>query len=358
MNLSFAAIDPMLEDNIITNDQKEIRGQKFIQYGDKNIYPNYLHDLVENVSILKSVINGISGCFENIEIRLPQFQNQINEDGDSVEDVVRQIIKDYETYGGFALNIVRNKFGKVAAIYNIDFRNLRSDKKNKHFYYSEDWAKKSCGRVKAVEYPAFSLDGKDINSVFYYKNDKYATYPSPSWGGSAVAAECLKHIGEFHLNSLYNGLGSDYIVNMNSGVPADEIKEAIEEEFNEKFFGFQNASRCMLSWNADKDHATTINAIPNNNFVDKYNALEKTSKENIYTAFNVSPIILGLPTENTGFADNDVKESFEITKKLAFEPILKIVKQSFEKIFGEKDVVRIEIISIDWNAEGETDIVQ
>ena len=145
LNIAFAAIDPYLEDNIIENNQKEIKGQDMVLYGDRNIYPNYLYQLYENVSVLKSIVNGISGCFSNIDINLEQYKKQVNDQGDTIEDVVKQAIIDYLIYGGFALNIVRNRMGGIAGIYNLDYKCIRSDKKNTKFYYSADWAKTSVG---------------------------------------------------------------------------------------------------------------------------------------------------------------------------------------------------------------------
>lgn len=349
LNITFAAVDPYLEDNIIKNVQKEIKGQEFIQYGDKNLYPQYLHDLYENVSVLKSVINGISDYVggENISINLPQFQEKINEN-DTVEDVVKQIAIDIELYGGFALNIVRNKMGSIAAVYNLDFRNVRSDKKNTKFYYSDDWTK-SYGRLKTTVYPKFDINGKDINSIFYYKIDKYETYPSPVWCGSVTSAECLKHIGEFHLNSLYNGLASDYIVNMNNGTPADEVKAEIEALWQEKFGGFNNASRTMLSFNPDMQHKTTVEAIPQTNFIDKYNSLYQTSVKDIFTSFRVHPALFGLPTENTGFNSQDLAEAFKLANTTVILPLQKTIKRCFEKIFGEKEVLTIDPLKISFD---------
>lgn len=352
LNVAFAAINPYIEDNIIENTQKEIKGKEMVEFGDRNIYPNYLYDLYENVSVLKSIINGISGCFHNIDINKPEYQKQINDNGDTIEDVVKQIIIDYCIYGGFALNVVRNRMGSIAGIYNLDFKNIRSNKKNTKFYYSEDWAKKSLGRIQNVVYPAFNPDDvKQASSIYYYKNEKYKTYPSPTWGGSVKSAECLKHIAEFHLNSLYNGLSSDYIVNMNAGQPTPEAQEEIEDNWSEKFNGWQNGGRQILSFNPDFAHRTTIESIPQNGFIDRYNALEKSSKQDIYCSFNISPAILGLPSENTGFNDNDINESWKIANALVFEPILKIVKRTFEKIFGELDIVTIEPIGIDWGTD-------
>lgn len=354
IQVSFAAVDPYLEDNIIKNVQKEIKGQGYVSYGDKNIYPQYLHDLYENVSTLKSIINGISDYVggENIKINNPQFEEQINENGETVEDIIKQIAIDLELYGGFALNILRNKFGKIAAIYNLDFRNIRSDKKNTKFYYSDDWSK-SYGRVKTTVYPKYDINGKEASSIFFYKIDHYGTYPSPVWGGSVVSAEILKHIGEFHLNSLYNGLSSDYIINLNNGVPSDDLKEEIENNFNEKFGGFSNASRSMLSFNQDIQHRTTIEGIPQNNFIDKYNSLYQTSLKDIYTAFRAHPALFGLPTENTGFNSQDLAEAFKLFNTTVILPLQKNIKRQFEKIFGEKDIISITPLNISFEEKSE-----
>ena len=357
LTVSFAAIDPYFEDNILKNVQKEIKGQDFISYGDKNIYPQYLHDLYENVSVLKSIINGISDYVggENISINIPQFTNSINEDGETIEDIVKQIAIDIELYGGFALNILRNKFGKIAAIYNLDFRNIRSDKKNTRFFYTDDW-KKSFGRLKTTVYPKFDIDKKDASSIFYYKVDKSNTYPSPVWGGAVISAEVLKHIGEFHLNSLYNGLSSDYIINLNNGVPADNLKEEIEENFNEKFGGFSNASRSMISFNPDFEHRTTIEAVPQNNFIDKYNSLYQTSIKDIFTAFRCHPAVFGLPTDNSGFNSQDLAEAFKIMNTTVILPLQKTIKRCFERIFGEKEIISIEPLKISFEEKEETSV--
>lgn len=350
VKLNFAAIGQVLEDNIITNVQKEIKGKDYVQYGDRNIYPTYLWDLYNNVSVLKSIITGLANCFDNIAIH-NDFSFQINLKGQTVEDVAKQIILDYFIYGGFALNIVRNNKGGIQSIYNIDFKNIRSNKKNTKFYYSEDWAEKSVGRVQTVSYPVFDPKATDPSSIYYFKNELYRTYPSPVWGGAVMSAEVLRNISQFNLNSLHNGLSSDYIVNFNAGKPTPEAQEEIEETFDEKYAGFQNC-RPMLSFNNDFQHRTTVEAIPQTSYAEKYSALEKTSKQDIYCAFNMNPALLGLPMDGTGFNDNDIRESWKIAMELVFKPVLKVVKRAFEYIFQTPEVLDITVIDIDFDDAG------
>lgn len=360
LNIAFAAIDPYIQDNIIENVQKEIKGKEMIEYGDRNRYPQYIDNLYESVSVLKSIITGMVDyiCGENISISKQEYSFCLNKDGETVEDIARQIATSYVEYGGVAVNIVRNRLGGVAGVYVLDFKNVRSDKKNTKFYYSDDWSK-SYGRIKTVTYPAFNPEDKtQASSILYVKNDKKTTYPSPSWGGAVISAEILKHINEFNLNSLYNGLSSDYIINMNAGIPTDEVKEEIEEAFNEKYTGFQNGGRTMICYNPDFQHRTVVEAIPQNDFINKYNAIRENSIKDIYSAFRCHPVLFGLPTENSGFNDQDFQEAFKLTNKTVILPIQKIIKRIFETIFGEKEVINIEPFKIDWTEDEQTEVVE
>ena len=353
--LAFAALDKYLEDNIIDNVQKEIKGKDIVEYGQKNIYPNYLYNLYEKVSVLRSIINGLPDYVvgENIIINIPQFQEKINKD-QTIEDVARDIALSYVLYGGVAINVVRNRLGGIAALYVLDFKHVRSNKKNTKFYYSKEWGDKQIGRVDTIVYPAFDPEGKDINSIFYVKNDNFDTYPNPLWAGAVISAEILKHVDEFNLNSLYNGLSGGYIVNFNNGQPTDEQKEEISDDFDSKYVGFDNASRTLLSFNPDYDHRTTIEALPEDKSIDRYNTIYQTSIKNIFTAFRCHPVIFGLPTDNSGFNDQDFAEAFKICNKTVVLPLQKKIKRIFETIFGQKDVVTIEPMKIDWT-EDETE---
>lgn len=360
VQLLFAAINPYLEDNIIKNIQTEHKGKDIVEYGEHNIFPNYLYGLYESVSTLKSIINGIADytCGENISITRSQFAEKVNET-DTLEDIVKSMALSYALYGSIPLNVLRNRLGEIAAIYCLDARNVRSDKKNTKFYYSDEWDKKGIGRAITTVYPKFDPEDRtQMSSILYFKADKFDTYPNPIWGGSCIAAECLKHLAEFHLTSLSQGLTSDYIVNFNNGRPTDEQKEEIEEEWNSKYTGWQNGSRQILSFNPDMQHRVTIEALPQTNFLDRYQSLYQTSIKDIYTAFRAHPVIFGLPTEASYFSDQDFPEAYKLFNKTVILPIQKIIKRIFENILGEKDVITIEPFHIDWSDDEKIEIVK
>lgn len=359
ISVVFAAIDKYLEDHIIKNTQKEVKGKELVEYGDKNAYPFYLMGLYENVAALKSVINGIADYAggENITINIAPFDIEMNSKGETIEDIVRLMVIDYVLYGGFALNILRNAYGNVAELYVLDFRNVRSNKDNSIFYYSTEWGDKTTGRAIATIYPAF--DPKALNvpsSILYVKNDKKNTYPSPMWSGAINDCECLKNISVYNLNSLFNGLSAGYLINFCQGTPSDEQKEEISENIDSKFSGFENASRILLNFCDSVDNKATIEALPEDKTVDRYNSIYQTCLKNLFTSFRIHPAIIGLPTDNSGFNSQDLAEGFRLFNQTVVLPIQKLIKRTFERIFQAKDIITIEPLNIDFGDEATTTI--
>ena len=139
-------------------------------------------------------------------------------------------------------------------------------------------------------------------------------------------------------------------MNFNNGVPEDEIKEEIEKAFNEKFCGTQNAGRFMLSWNDDKDHAVNIESLDMNNFGEQYTALAERAREELFIAFRATPNLFGLPTQTTGFNQQEYDAAFKLYNKTIVKPIQKTIIRTLEDITGIENCVEIEQFKIDFDA--------
>lgn len=317
IQLSFSAIDKYITQPLETSIETEVKGTEYIKWGETNHYPQQLYALYENVPTLHSAIESCVNYILGDEIET-DF-NKPNAD-DTWNDLIRYIAFDYILYGAFAINVLRNSLGMVVAYHYVDVKNLRSDKKNENFWYSEDW-NKSYGRVKTIKYPKFEYNSVAASSILYYKNTKCNTYGVPFWGAAINACEAERRINEYNLNQLVNGFSASYIVNLNNGTPSDEQMEEIEQNFEEKFNGTENAGRLVIAYNNDKEHAATIEAIPENKNVEKYLEVVKRSREQILSVFRMHPSLLGIQAENTGWNDSDIKESFALANKTVIKPI-------------------------------------
>ena len=366
-HVSFAAIDQYVETNIVLPTEK-VTNRDFVEWGKGNNYPGYLLDLYNNVTTLRSIINGnidfITGDDVSILPLGDRFAEGImNTRGDMITDIVRDLAKDYNLYGGFALQIIRDHNGDVAEIYYIDMRFIRSNKENDVFYYNEHWEKG--GRKDVIIYPKFlrNLDWTSLSdeerdrhasSILFIKNVHTQVYPAPMYAASVLSCEIEKAISQYHWNSLNNNFCPDIIINFNNGDPGDEIKEEIVSDLEEKFSGYQNGKRFMVSFNKDRMSAVTIDTIKTDDFSERYKALEESCRRQIFSAFRAQPLLFGLNSDvSTGFSTDEFEQSFKLYNRTQIRPVQRLIADAFDRIYGSKGVLTIKPFSLESDTEQE-----
>ena len=366
-HVSFAAIDQYVETNIVLPTEK-VTNRDFVEWGKGNNYPGYLLGLYNNVTTLRSIINGnidfVTGDDVTILPLGDRFAEGImNTRGDLITDIVRDLAKDYNLYGGFALQIIRDHNGDVAEIYYIDMRFIRSNKENDVFYYNEHWEKG--GRKDVIIYPKFlrNLDWASLSdeerdrhasSILFVKNVHTQVYPAPMYAASVLSCEIEKAISQYHWNSLNNNFCPDIIINFNNGDPGDEIKEEIVSDLEEKFSGYQNGKRFMVSFNKDRMSAVTIDAIKTDDFSERYKALEESCRRQIFAAFRAQPLLFGLNSDvSTGFSTDEFEQTFKLYNRTQIRPVQRLIADAFDRIYGSKGVLTIKPFSLESDTEQE-----
>lgn len=363
-NISFAVINPYSESNIVTSKETLYTGKEWVEWGDGNQYPEFLQLLYDEVPTLQSIIEGCVDYAAGDEIVIVPLNDTLepgvmNLKGDTIEEQVNDLERDFFQFGGFALQVIRNAQGGIAEVYFVDMRFLRCNKECDVFYYSENWSKG--GRKNVVVYPAFmpNLDwnalsdeerNRHASSILYVKRSRKKTYPVPCYAAAVKACETERCVDDFHLNAINNGFTGSYIINFNNGVPEDKIKAEIEEEFNEKFSGHENAGRIGFSWNPNKESATTVEKIEVEDFGEKYKSLESNSRQKIFTAFRANPNLFGIPTESLGFSSEEYESAFHLFNRTMIRPAQKLLAGAYDKIYGRKGVLTITPFSMSESA--------
>lgn len=349
-NVRFAAINKRVQRNIILPTETTYSGAKYVQWGEDNKYPDFLLFLYRNCTTLHSVISGAVDyvCGDSIESSvLPN--GRINQNGESKEDFVEILARDYFTFGGFAIEVIRDREGDVSEVSALPLHNLRSDKNNEAFYYSEKWEKSG---TKYEVLPKFVPEHRNnARSVYLYKNSTYSTYPEPIYAASVKACNIECDIDDYHLNAIENGFAGSVIVNFNNGQPEDAIMDEIEKNFNAKFSGSENAGRIALCWNENRASATTIDKLPVDDFGDRYAALSKHSRQQIFTAFRANPNLFGIPTESLGFSEEEYKSAFKLFNRTIVRPAQKRICNALDEIYGIEGVLTIRPFSLEEESE-------
>ena len=364
--LSFAALDRWVEDNMVRPVERVIPGKGFVQWGERNRYPDYIYMLCGEVPTLQSIIEGnidyVAGDGVTV-LRLGDLPDGVmNARGDTVEEQVRDIAGDYEMFGGFALQVMRGMDGSIAGIAYVDMRFLRANEDCTVFWYSEEWNKGGIG--KAVRYPAFipglewaSLDerGREehASSILMVKKTHRQTYPRPLFASAIKSCETERCIDTYHLNAINNGFYGSMIVNFNNGIPVDAVKEEVERDFNDKFAGSENAGRIMFSWNRNRDSRTELITPQIQDYGDRYNTLAARARQQIFTSFRANPNLFGIPTEGKGFSNEEYAESFDLYNRTQIRPVQRLICDAYDKIYGMKGVMSITPFSLTGAASNE-----
>ena len=327
--LNFAIIQNRTKTVPVLKETK-MTGKKYIGYGEDNKYPDYLFSLYQNSTVLQSIINGIVDYTVGQGVECNFLSTEVNSDGDTWEDLLKNIILDEMVTGGWAVNVLRDHNGIISELYWIDVSHIRLSNDGKTAYYDDDisgWGS------KPKEIPVFDPAKKQTSSLFYYKGSSRGLYPIPRWSGAIKAVETSCEISNYHLNSILNNFSPSAIISFNNGVPDKKTQEDMEKRINKKFVGSDNVNRFILSFAESGENSTTVQRIDSDDADAKFHTLKDSITEEIFIAFRATPALFGMNPENTGFSKTEFLESFQLFYKTVIEPIQKNINKAFGKIF-------------------------
>ena len=330
----FRAVDQVAQCNIVLPVEKDSK-KGFFLWGEENDYPQYLNSLYKDVATLRSIIDGTIDFIvgDGIEIDDVVWNVAVNDKGDTPEDLCRDLARDYLKYGGFAVNVVRNKEGKVGGLYFIPLERLRFNEDRTEFYYSKEW-EKSVGRAKYGVYPKFDPQGREASSIYVYVNNRTDVYPSPKWAASVKAAEIERQVNDYHLNSIVNGFSASYLISLNNGVPSETEADEIEENMIEKFTGSGNGGRLVINFANDKEHSAELSKLETEDAGEKYKSLIERTRNEMFTAFRATPNLFGLPTA-PGFSNEEYQEAFKLYNRTAVRPVQNLLVRTVNYLIGK-----------------------
>lgn len=213
----------------------------YIQFGDDNLYPNYLQALLSKsgkhnaIVKFKSAMIGGNGIKEDglSPNALKFIENRFGKD--DLEEVVAKISYDLEIYGAFALNIIWSKDRKtIAAINYVDAAKVRIANPDplvptiSKYYVCADWS--NTKKYKPVCYDGFTYNKKSNPSQILYVKEYRAGcewYGQPEYIPGVNWIELEYEISMFHLNEAKGGFAPSMLINFSNGIPSDEEMDMV-----------------------------------------------------------------------------------------------------------------------------------
>ena len=250
------------------------------------------------------------------------------------QEELKRAIFDLKLFGNGAFQVYWNdEHTKIIKFYHIPVQTLRAEKlydnpKIQNYFYCTDWFDMKAQKSK-IEIPAFgtSNEKREILWLKNYTPGKYY-YSIPDWIAALQFSFVEAELSNLHLNNIENGFLPLVMVNMNSGVPAPEERDTIEDLIERKFTGTRNAGRFMISFNDDAANKPTIDTINIENLHEKFQYVADYAQDRILVAHRItSPLLFGIRTANNGFSSQseEMKTAFSIMQTMTIQPFQNLV---------------------------------
>ncbi len=339
----------------------------WVNYGDDNLYPNYLVDLMnkssKHNSLIKKKVNMIAGGGFMDNQNLSGFIDNYNGTED-LHDIAFKNAYDLATYGGFSMGVTWDNERKTIATKTfIDHSKVRlakvleSSKEEPikgmyemqkdgvdFFYTSSDWSQYRKEKHKPILWQGFSEKYRKEPNQLISVNEYRAGvdfYTYPDYIAAVDWIELDKEIANFHLSSVHNGFTPSMIISFRGGVPTDEEQKAIKKKLKKQYGGSDNASEVFVTFSNDVNSSPEFIPVNLNASDERFLQLEEQIQANIIIAHGATPIVAGVATSGKLGSSSEVIENEEMFQHNVIDAKQKLIERQFNRIlkasgFNEK----------------------
>ena len=308
-------------------------------------------DFFDAVNVAYNASTTNAACVEGIADLI--FGKGLYSKNEAFNDILQKIIPQEETkrvsfdlklFGNAAYQVYWNDdHTKIIKMYHTPIQTLRAEKlyndpKIQNYYYCVDWNDQRKVRDKK-KIPAFGTSSEKMEILWvknYTPNLYY--YSLPDWVSAMQYSIVEGELSNLHLNNIENGFLPMVMLNMNSGVPAPEERQTIEDLLYAKFTGTKNAGKFMLSFNDDPTTKPTIDVIQIDNLHEKFQYVAEYAQDRILVAHRItSPLLFGIRTANNGFSSQseEMMTAFSIMQSMTIGPFQNLILNTLDMALTE-----------------------
>ena len=214
-----------------------------IPYGDDNLYPNRITKTVRKSPTAKGCIKRTSEFIFGQGLALGG-EMVVNRDGDTLNKVIAQAVKNYSEMNGFALHLNFNVFGEISEMFAVDLKYIRKSKNLKTAQYGL-WEKNNRGATYlGSDFVEVDLYGEvdpekaiEENGLLNYKGQIYyfakdfQIYPDSPLDSASISASFEKEVQVYQYATINNGFSGSGVLKVpvrGQGEQADKNIEAAQ----------------------------------------------------------------------------------------------------------------------------------
>lgn len=310
-----------------------IDGKEWMSYGANNLFPDFLWSLYCDSPTHQAIID--SKVLYTMGAGLSIGKEQANRK-ETFAEVIRKCVMDYYLFGGFAIQVVRNRDGGIAEIWWADFAKLRINKNGTKTFWADDW---SSWNVEPKQYPVFDPESNKATEMFYYRGATCrSVYPVCCYLSACDSIQTECEVQHWHLNNIKRNFASNHVINIFGAIPEESERKETEKQINEKFTGSDAAGQLVINWAETPEEKMTIDTLGDDASDKKFMQLAKDVNEKITIAHRVTSAILIGRVAESGFSRLEFQQAFEIFNTTVIKPVQDEISMCLSKIFPDKDI--------------------
>jgi hypothetical protein len=312
----------------------------FVNYGDDNLFPQYLIDLFHSSSTHNALTTTIATMVFGEGFDATTLDGRLAFDQWNLNDELRKACVDFQIQGGFALEVNWSlDRTTIANVSHLPFENIRSGFVNEeervdYYYYSKDWSSK---RAEVDEICTFDPERKldHPTQILYVKPFSPGSfyYPKPCYTGSIDYIELDKEIGKYHINNMLNGMAPSYRVHFLNGIPPQEERNRIRMDIERQMTGAGNAGKFIVTYSDDPERRPIFEPFELSDAHNQYQFLSEEVTAKIMVGHRVTnPQMFGVAVPGKLGGGGELAESADLFEQNVVLPNRLIVKDTIQTL--------------------------
>ncbi|MGF7028361.1 hypothetical protein [Sphingobacterium sp. HSC-15S19] len=330
-------------------EPKQSNADKHVNWGEDNLYPNFLIDIADKSSLHGSILNSKSNYIFGdglIDKKSGEFLNeiQVNED-DSLSELIKKCINDLVYFNAFAVEVTFNQLGEPYNYYHVPLHHVRLNNSKTTFFVNKDW--KNTPRT-VLSYPKYFPKSNDSTEpkIFYFNSYNVSvnnTYSTPDYKCIESAVTDML-VTQLFKNNTANGFSLTKVIKTFKGILNDDDKARTTKKFREIFSGAEGENM-LVEFNTQQEKGMDIVTIPADDYASKLIEVIKKTERNILSAHQAtSSILFGVEKEGSLGNATELENAYQLFKNNYVKDKRIEIVNAFNKLFQADD--RLPVIDL------------
>lgn len=341
---------------------------KMQAYGYNNLYPQNIAQITEASGTAMLCIDRYARFIEGYGFGNDAVAEYIlNNEGDTTDDILKNVAADLAKFGGFALHVNYNVLCQVSDVHHVPFENCRLEEPDDkghvaHVLVHQDWTQRKTRNGKKLRVTEENIERFDIfnsdpdivsqqidnaggidtykGQIMWCSLDGKFVYPKARYDSAITEISTDEGLGNVKARNVRNNFLVSCMLISKKGVPktdpetGDEIDsgQMISDEDLQQFQGDENSLKILaIELENDEDEPKVV-AFPTKNFDKEFSVTDASVIERIYAQFH-QELFYAIRIGKLGFSGQVMQDAYEYyAGEVTVEQ--RFIERVFKKVFS------------------------